>query len=411
MSFSYTITQLKSDLTSSLHGTTLNKVQNVNGMIQRAGADLLLQLDPQETKRIVPLTTPIFNNVYDYQLPTDLKGTKIIDIRPQANRTLLDRYVQGYGQDFDINKAYTLQPNITVQFNQGLKFIRIDNNLLPQGLILNQADTVSGNGTWVTDNTNAVNPTQNNINFMTDSSSVSVNLNAAANPSTGYIQNSTMTAQDMTNLYLQGWMFYYVYLPTAANFTSVNLQWGSSTGNYWTATSTTNQDGTAFVNGWNLIAVQWTGSTASVGSPVYTAVNFLKVSFVYNGTAMNGLCINSFNCQLGALSEIVYYSKDLYTNAQTGAFQETITDDSNIINLDTEARNLLYLLAGTYMVQQVQGLDAMFFDSNFFQQKYQTALASYKSQYKSEWQKPRTTYYGLPNPSNQRWMNGNRYNY
>ena len=127
MSFSYTITQLKSDLTSSLHGTTLNKVQNVNGMIQRAGADLLLQLDPQETKRIVPLTTPIFNNVYDYQLPTDLKGTKIIDIRPQANRTLLDRYVQGYGQDFDINKAYTLQPNITVQFNQGLKFIRIDN--------------------------------------------------------------------------------------------------------------------------------------------------------------------------------------------------------------------------------------------------------------------------------------------
>lgn len=76
MSFSYTVTQLKSDLTSALHGTTLNKVQNVNGMIQRASADLLLEVDPMETKRIVPLFTPIFNKVYDYALPSDLKGNK-----------------------------------------------------------------------------------------------------------------------------------------------------------------------------------------------------------------------------------------------------------------------------------------------------------------------------------------------
>lgn len=411
MSFSYTVQQLKADLIASLHGTNLNKVQSPDAMIQRASSELLLELDPMETKRILPLTTPIFYQVYDYALPVDLKGTKIVDIRPQANRTLLDRYVQQYGQSFDITKAYTLQPQFTIQYNQGLKFARIDNNLIPQGILLNMADSISGNGTWVTDNTYANSPYQDNINFIAGASSIGFNLNSASNPSTGYIYNSTMTPVDLTNNYIQGYLFYYVYLPTASNFTSVTLRWGSSVSDYWTSTQTMTQEGTAFQNGWNLIAVPWSGSTTVVGSPDYTAVNFLEVRFIYNGTAMNGVHINTFSSQLGTLSEIVYYSKYMYQDAITGAFQETITDDSNIINLDTETRNLLYLLTGTYMVQQVQGLDAMFFDSNFFNQKYEKALAFYKAQYKSEWQKPQTSYYGLPNPSNQQWMNGNRYNY
>jgi hypothetical protein len=408
MSFSYTITKLKADLTAALHGTTLSKVQSVNGLIERAAADLLLELDPMETKRISSLASPIYNQVYNYQLPADLKGTKIIDIRPQANRTLLDRYVQQYGQDFDIGKALALQPNFAIQFNQGLKFIRIDNNLLPQGIVLNQADTISGNGTWVTDNTLAVNPTQDSINFVAGASSVSFNLNAVAG--TGTITNSTMTAVDMTDNYLQGYEFYYVYLPTASNFTSIIFKWGSSASDYWTVTSTTTQEGLTLQNGWNLIAVPWSGSTTVVGSPDYTAVDYLQIGLAYNGTAMNGVKINSFTSQLGTLSEIVYYSKYLFQDSVTGAFQETITDDSNIINLDTEARNLLFLLCGTYMTQQVQGLDAMFFDNNFFEQKYAKALALYKSQYKSEWQKPRSTYYSMPNRSNKYWFGG-RFNY
>jgi hypothetical protein len=411
MSFTYTIQRLKGDLTAALHGTTLNRVQNVNGMIERAASDLLLELDPQETKRILPITTPIFNRVYDYQLPVDLKGTKIIDIRPQANRTVLDRYIQQYGQDFDISKAVTLNPNFAIQFNQGLKFIRIDNNLLPIGITLNQADSVTGNGTWTCDGTLATTPTQDSVNFVAGSSSVSFNLNAGANPSTGTITNSNMTAVDMTANYLQGYEFFYVYLPTASNFTSVTFKWGSDASNYWTSTQTTTQEGLAFGNGWNLIAVPWSGSTTVVGSPDYTNVNYLQVGFTYNGTAMNGVKINSFVSQLGTLSEIVYYSKYIFQDSSTGAFQETITDDSNIINLDTESRNLLYLLCGIYMTQQVQGVDAMFFDSNHFDQRYAKDLALYKSQYKSEWQKPRSTYYGMPNSSNKRFYNGNRFSY
>ncbi len=125
----------------------------------------------------------------------------------------------------------------------------------------------------------------------------------------------------------------------------------------------------------------------------------MQVIWNYVGAAQDGVLLNSIYSRLGVISEIEYYSKYLYQDAITGAFQETITDNSNIINLDTETRNLLYLLTCNYAVQQIQGLDALFFDDQFFQQKYNLALAEYKAQYKSEWQKPKSTYYSMPNAS------------
>ncbi len=149
MSFTYNITALKADMSASLHGTTLNRLGGVNNIIQRAGSELLLEIDPMETKRIVQLASSIFNSVYDYTLPVDLKGTKVIDIRPQANRTYSDVYSNVYNQAFSVWKTYTLQPNFSVQFNTGLKTIKIDNNLIIQGVSLNSADVIKGNGTWV----------------------------------------------------------------------------------------------------------------------------------------------------------------------------------------------------------------------------------------------------------------------
>ena len=80
--------------------------------------------------------------------------------------------------------------------------------------------------------------------------------------------------------------------------------------------------------------------------------------------------INLVECILGTILEYEYYSKYLFRDAVTGAFQETVTDDSNLINLDTESYNLLFNLTTFLAVQQQQGLDAMFYDGNFFGQAY-----------------------------------------
>lgn len=407
MATNYTVLQLKTDLENSLHGTTLNKVQGVNQIIERAGSQLLLELDPMETIRIVTLGTPIYNQVYDYPLPDDLKGTKIIDIRPQANRTLLDRYLQQYNQDFSINKSFTLQPNFTINFVNGVKFVRIDNNLLLSGIQLNQADTINGNGVWTTGG-NATNLEQDNVNFVVGASSLEFDITNSGTEAT--LENSNMTPVDLTTHLNQSQLFFYTYLPTALDFGSVELRWGSSATDYWSQTLTTTNIGTAFHDGWNLLEANWVTATMT-GAPDVENVNYIKVIWNYDGVQQFGTHLNSIYSRLGTLVELEYYSKYLFRNATTGAFQQSITDNSNYINLDVETRDLIYFLTGLYATQQVQGLDGMFFDANYFEQKYQRALAMYKSQYKSQWQKPRSSYYNLPNPSNQNWGGGNRYNY
>lgn len=397
---SYSISQLKTDLENSLHGTTLNRVQGVNQIIQRAGSELLLELDPMETKRIVQLASPIFNQVYDYALPVDLKGTKIVDIRPQANRTYLDRYLNVYNQAFSISKSYTLQPNFTIQYNTGLKTIRIDNNLLISGTQLNSATSIAGNGTWVAAG-GATNLQQDNVQYVVGSSSLSFDI--PTGPGAATLTNSTIPALDLSNQNNQSQIFFYVYLPTAANFSTIQIKWGSSASNYWIQSLNSTNVGTAFSDGWNLLQANWQNAT-TVGTPDNTSVTYLQVIYNYTGVAQTGVRLNSIYSRLGVISEIEYYSKYLYRNATTGVFQESITTDSDLINLDVETRNLMYLLTCVYAVQQIQGLDAMFFDDQYFQQKYNTALAEYKAQYKSEWQKPKSTYYKFPNASYQNIM-------
>lgn len=406
MSFTYTVLQLKTDLENSLHGTTLNRVQGVNQIIHRAASELLLELDPQETIRTTQLTSPIFEQVYDYALPVDLKGTKIIDIKPQANRTYLDRYLSGYNQSFDISKTYTKQPNFSVQFNKGNKFIKINNNLLVTGVLLNQVDTISGNGLWVASN-GATNLTQDNSYFINGASS-SLSFDTLSVLTTATLTNSTMDAVDLSEQYLQAHQFLYTFLPTASNFSSVELRFGSSASNYYSETFTMTQSGTAFEDGWNLLDGDWADAT-TVGTPDITAIDYIQVNWTYDGSVMAGVRLNQLYSRMGVISEIEYYSKYLFQNATTGAFQETITDDSNIINLDTETRNLIYLLTCSYAVQQIQGMDAMFYDSQYFQQKYAIALANYKAQYKSQWQKPKSTYYKMPNSQYRNWI-GSRNN-
>src|SRR5260221_8839359 len=102
---SYSITNLKADVEAALHGTTVNQIQNLYGLFNRAARDVLLDIDPQEQKRTVQTNGPIFNGVWDYPIPADLKGDRLIDIRPQVLRNANDLWNQDYNQDFDIQKS------------------------------------------------------------------------------------------------------------------------------------------------------------------------------------------------------------------------------------------------------------------------------------------------------------------
>ena len=400
---SYSVQSCKADLTGVLHGTTLDQIIGIDNLFNRTARQLLMDLDPQETKRILPFTNPIYNSVFDYAVPADLKGNKVIDIRPQVNRHPADILLQCYNQSFDSHKTYALQSDFTINFNNNIKTIRMNVPSLEQGLTLNEVDGLTGNGTWTVGG-KASNLQEDNVNFASSSASLSCDLAAGANPSAGYYENSTMNVVDLTDHLNQSTIFAYVYLPTATNFISVNLRWGSDSANYWSKTVTVNQQGLAFQGGWNLIAFDW--KTASqVLAPVVTAVDYLRLTLNYDGTAQTAVRMDNIVSRMGSIMEIEYYSKFLFMDGITGAFQETVTDDSNLINLDTESFNLFLNLLSYYAVQQQQGMDALKMDSQFFLNEYNKGLQRYKAMYKSEIQKPQSTYYKLPKNNYQRFIN------
>ncbi len=395
----YNISQLKVDLSGVLHGTTNNQIQGLNNLINRAARQLLLDVDPQETKRTLEFVAPIYNSVFDYAIAPDVKGNKIIDIFPQVQRLPRDIWSQAYNQAFDIAKQniFSNKNAFTMNFNTGLKTIKINAPYLNPPIVLNQADNTTDNGTWAAGGT-ASTLTVNNTNFVQGAGSLQFNVTSGA----AYVENSTMSALDLTAHLNQSSLFENVFVPVGATLTSVELRWGSSASNYYTSIQTQTQQGTAFVNGWNLIQNIWANATV-VGSPDVTKINYVRITLNVTGS-MAGCLVNGVDSILGSILSYEYYSKYLFRDAITGTFQETVTDDSNLINLDTESYNLLFNLAASLAVQQQQGLDAVFYDGQYFTQQYKEGLARYMAMYKSEVQKPQSVYYYQQNKSNFRYL-------
>lgn len=401
---SYNITDLKNDLSGVLHGTTNNQIQNLDGIINRAARQLLLDLDPQETKRTLEFINPIFNTVYDYPIAADVKGNKLIDIFPQVQRLPQDVWTQSYNQAFDVAKqnVFSMLNMFTMNFNTSIKTIRINAPWLNPPIIINQAEGVDVNGTWVTNGT-ASNISTNNTNFAQGSGSIQFDLATGV----GGIENSTFTTTNLSNVVNQSSLFVWVYVPTGSLLDSVELQWGTDSSNYYTKTVTQTQQQTDFQNGWNLCEFPWKNAT-TVASPDPANIAFLSVLLTVTGNE-TGCLVNGINSILGTVLQYEYYSKYLFRDAITGTYQETVTDDSNLINLDTESFNLMFNLVAYLATQQQQGLDAMFYDGNFFLQQYQQGLIRYKSMYKSELQVPQSQYYQMPYKGYGRYF-GNTWN-
>lgn len=387
---SYTVQDIKNDLTGVLHQTQLNQIFNIDGLIDRAARQVLLDIDPQETKRTLEFVNPIFNGVFDYPIAADVKGNRIIDIRPQVRRLPLDIWSQSYNQEFDVFKSniLTLKNMFTMNLNTGIKTLRINAPFLNNPIIVNEAENVTSNGTWTVAGTGS-NLTTDNINYVQGTGSLKFDSTAGV----AYVENSTMTAVNLSSYENQSSFFVWVYAPTGTNLQSVNLRIGSSSANYYSLSVTQNQNQTAFVNGWNLCQFDWKDMSVT-GTPNSSSISYVRVSLTTIGTN-TGLRVNGIDSILGSILEYEYYSKYLFRDSETGAFQEKVTDDSNIVNLDTESYNLLFNQVAFLATQQQQGKDSMY-DANYFKKLYDDGVKRYQGLYKSEAQKPQTIYYAKP---------------
>lgn len=396
----YTISQANQELQGLLHGTTLNQINDIYGVHRRAGSQLLLDFDPQETKA-VQTTVPIYQGVWDYPAPTDLKGTKITDVYPQVNRLWWDIYVQRFGQQFDRYKNFSLQEMYTVEFNAGVKSLRVNAPFTASSIFVNGVNSTTN---W-TGNANISNLAQDTVNFAdsTAGASLKFNISSGTSPQTATITNILAGPINLTGYQGQSAFFIWVYMPIASHFSQVALNIGSDTGDYYTFTATQTQQNTPFMNGWNLVQFTWTPQTAQTGTPNITLINYLQLSLTYDGTAQNAVRFCGLYCRLGLVFNIAYFSKYIFSDASTNAFKEVPTSDSDYINLDTDTYNLYIWRLAMEAIQQQHSATSKN-DLSYFMQQYGLAKERYTKEYPSDTNRPQDTYYKMPQRGNRRYL-------
>lgn len=402
------ISDIENELIALLHGTSLNQIQNLFGVFNRAARRVLADVDPQETK-IVSQFGKVYDGVWDYAMAVDVKGNKIIDLFPQANRQLTDNFKQEYNKAFDLGKNFTLIPDFTPRYAGAVRTIRINAPQLNTGISINQANSYNGNGTFVA-GTN-VNTVGTNNQYTTDGGSGSVQFNIAQTGVAGSvatITNTTGFGVDLTAHFNNADEFFAIYLPNASAITSIDYQFGTNASNYYDSGSiTTDMMGNGFVNGWNYIKVPFSSFT-TVGTPTITSIGgFVSVSITYNGVVQTQVLLNQFWSRLGIIFNQEYYSKYLFRDSTTGVFQPTVTNESNYVNLDVDGLDMFLWATFSEAVKQQQGLDALFGDGPTAEQRYVDAVTKYQAKYKSETQKPQSFYYTTPNASYRTYFGRN----
>lgn len=381
---SYSVNDANSDLTAVIHGTTINSITNPFSLHYRVARHLLNDIDPIETVKKTLTTTPLFNSVWDYACPTDLKGNRIIDISPQYIRQPGQILTQTFNQPFDTNKNFDFSaPNFTIQWNNAVKTIRINDTSLPQGISIDTCEATTG---W-TANSTASTLTENNINYASGSGSLSFNVTTG----TGSISKTLASTLDMSSQLNQASWFYYLYLPLGSSLTSTEIRIGSSSSNYYSRVLTTTNEGNAFATGWNLIRGDWFGATV-VGSPTVTAISYIYIGVTVSAS-LTGVCVDNIVSNMGLYRTLEYYSKYLYRDSSTGAFKEKPTDVADIINLDVDSSMLYFNLLAYYAAQQLQGLDALAYDAQFFLGEYEKEKTKYTARQPSQAQKSQQAYY------------------
>lgn len=402
----YQRSYIEQELEGMLHGTTLNQVTEIVGCWNRAARRVLGDVDPQETK-IISQFGKLYDGVWDYPLAVDVKGNKIIDLFPQANRNLRDNFGQVYNKSFDLNKNFSLVPDFTPRYAGAVRTIRINATNLQTGILLNAADGYNTNGTWVAVQ-NVSNVATNN-QYMTDgaSGSVSFQLNQTGVPATvAIIRNTTMGSLNLTAQFNNADEFFAFYTPNASGMTSIRYRFGSDTTNYYDSGDLiVDQMGNGFVDGWNFMKKVWSDFT-TVGTPDLTSIDYIEIRVTYDGTLQTSFLLNQFWSRLGVIFNQEYYSKYLFRDSVTGEFKEQTDTENDYINLDTDGVNLMVFALLGEVVQQMQGADALYYDANQAEQRYQSELANYKARYRSEIIKPHTAYYTMPRAGYRRYFGG-----
>jgi hypothetical protein len=211
------------------------------------------------------------DGVDTYELPASINFKAIADL--EARKAPRSEFYFLKDGAFDTDTIHTYK--FAVKNEGQRKYLRV--KYAGNSLILNQANSVDSDGTWV--GAGAIsNVAKDEYESLTGLGSLKYDYSGTS----GTLTNSDMQVKNVT-LYAQRSTIYFdVYIQDATNLTSFTLKLGSSASDYITAAVTTDYLGRAFKNGYNRVGFTWNGTTSVVGTPDNTVFNYIQITEAYS---------------------------------------------------------------------------------------------------------------------------------
>lgn len=336
MTFTYTQSNLQSRLNAGIQGK-IGMLVSPQDTMNQAVRMLFATVDLRSARRRQTLTPNLYNGIFDYACPTDLKGYSIIDIPAQAARQDGSFFLVPT-EEFEVKKEKGM---IALDDFNGTRTLKINSSVVDHTITISELDSLtSGGGTWVLfgDATTLASDTDD---FVKGSGSIKFNISAAGGTTAG-IQNTGLNSFDLTD-YLGGNSSVFVWhrINSTTGITSYTLRIGSSSSNYYSKTVTAQSDGTAFVSGWNLFRFDLTSLTET-GSVTDTAITFSAVYMTKLGSKISESDYK-FDCLVlkrGVTHYVKYFSKFGWTNS-SGTYLENSTAVSDLLVADSDEFELI----------------------------------------------------------------------
>jgi hypothetical protein len=193
------------------------------------------------------------------------------------------------------------------------------------------------------------------------------------------ILSRTISTQDLWQYLNVGHFQFYFQNSNITNFTSVTFKWGTNASNYYTQTVTTQSDGSAFVQDWNLLDFKWATAT-EVGTPDPHNINFYEIDFNYSAAYTGGTNYRLDDLELITPDTMVltYYSKYKGTDTSGTTNLEQFTATTDILNIgswDTGLKNLVAIYAAVILNPQLlnennEAKEQYKYWTNFYQRRF-----------------------------------------
>lgn len=388
----FNVQQLQADVSRKIHGSVS---ESFFGSVNEAGRWLLAALDPYEMKRKAYIENALYDQEGTYYLPVDVKDNKIVDIRKQAKRTYQDSFDSVSNRTFDkynsTGNGWGAIKTFTVLQLDGVKYIRIKDNVQNTTVNLQQANSLTDNGTWnVYGSVN--NLTVDQVNYLVGNGALKFNIDSSTS---GALEVIGIGSIDLSDYLQVGAIFMSLYLPDPTSMTNVTLKWGSSATDFYSFTVTAPHNAPTFQIGWNQLKFPLE-DFITFGTPNIADITQLRVEFQTTGAPMNGVHINNICARKGILYEILYYSSYLFRNPETGLWQPQTFDLGDNINLGYTSYNILMLKTAIIEAQEVRNSSS---DVILLTAELDREMKNYLASNKSEYIPPNEVWYKSTDPT------------